>query len=126
MTEAEWWACDDPRHMLGFLGTRSSDRKLRLFACAYARTGSWLIGMSAWCSGELLARRRDDEPLDAAWAVRTILDVRRVPARGNAPITFQGKPPWEKVGEEVVRFAEQVADGLISTPEFAKRAGPLL
>src|SRR5947208_15249162 len=80
MTEAEWWACDDPRHMLGFLGTRGSDRKLRLFACANARTGSWLIGMSAWCSGDLLARRRDDEPLDAAWAARTILDVRRSPA----------------------------------------------
>ena len=56
MTEAEWWACDDPRHMLGFLGKSGSDRKLRLFACAYARTGSWLIGMSAWCGGDL--RRR--------------------------------------------------------------------
>jgi hypothetical protein len=136
MTEAEWWACDDPRRMLGYLGTRGSDRKLRLFACAYARTGSWLIEMSAWRGEELLARRRPDEPLDADWARKAILDVRRRPApvRGErmladsnqgAPVTFQGKPPWDRVGEEVVAFAEQFADGRLTAEQFAQRAGPL-
>jgi hypothetical protein len=53
MTEAEWWACTDPQQMLTWLlPTRSGDmppsafegaralspRKLRLFACACART----------------------------------------------------------------------------------------
>jgi hypothetical protein len=37
MTEAEWLACVDPAPMLVFLKGVSTDRKLRLFACACAR-----------------------------------------------------------------------------------------
>jgi hypothetical protein len=37
VTEAEWLACDDPIRMLGFLEGKASERKLRLFACAYCR-----------------------------------------------------------------------------------------
>lgn len=37
MTEAEWLASTDPRLMLEFLRDKASDRRLRLFACAYCR-----------------------------------------------------------------------------------------
>lgn len=37
MTEAEWLECNDPEQMLKFLRERVSDRKLRLFACAWCR-----------------------------------------------------------------------------------------
>jgi len=37
MTEQEWLACNDPRRMLDFLRGKSSDRKLRLFACGFCR-----------------------------------------------------------------------------------------
>jgi len=37
MTEAEWNACTEPRHMLAFLRGKVSDRKLRLFAVASCR-----------------------------------------------------------------------------------------
>jgi hypothetical protein len=37
MDEKAWLACTDPAPMLEFLRGRASDRKLRLFACAYCR-----------------------------------------------------------------------------------------
>ena len=37
MTEAEWDACADPRHMLALLRLKVGDRKLRLFLCACCR-----------------------------------------------------------------------------------------
>src|SRR5690349_12221751 len=37
MDEATWLACTNPQPMLEFLWERASDRKLRLFACAWCR-----------------------------------------------------------------------------------------
>jgi hypothetical protein len=49
MDEAAWLACNDPRLMLQFLRGKVSDRKLRLFACAYCRVvrGLWHLGAGA-------------------------------------------------------------------------------
>ena len=51
MTEAEWLACDDPRQMIDFLRNEVSDRKLRMFAVAWACCYVMLSGTnepSAW------------------------------------------------------------------------------
>src|SRR5262245_45670564 len=37
VSSAKWLTCTDPQRMLGFLGRRASDRKLRLFAVACCR-----------------------------------------------------------------------------------------
>jgi len=44
MTEADWQSCADPGPMLADLGSRASERKLRLFACACCRAVWHLIG----------------------------------------------------------------------------------
>ncbi len=43
MTEIEWLSCTDPTKLLSSLGGRSSDRRLRLFACACCRHVSRLF-----------------------------------------------------------------------------------
>lgn len=43
MTEAQWLACDRPGPLLDYLGSRASDRKLRLWACACVRRIAHLI-----------------------------------------------------------------------------------
>lgn len=37
MTESDWFTCIEPRDMLHFLRNKSTDRKVRLFACACCR-----------------------------------------------------------------------------------------
>lgn len=57
MTESEWLTSDDPMRMLGSCKAwvwitdtyRPSDRKLRLFACACARSVGW-GGPGHWCN----------------------------------------------------------------------------
>src|ERR1700722_14553394 len=37
MTDADWLVCTNPQLMLGILSLATSERKLRLFACAWCR-----------------------------------------------------------------------------------------
>jgi hypothetical protein len=40
VTEPEWLGCTDPQTMLDFLREKASDRKLRLFACAFCMSSA--------------------------------------------------------------------------------------
>ncbi len=55
MIEADWLACTDPTVMVYYLRGRASDRKLRLFACAYCRL-QW----------DLLADKRSRKAIEVA------------------------------------------------------------
>jgi hypothetical protein len=60
MTEAEWLACTDPQKILEFMRGKASDRKLRLFACAFGRAvrdSQHLLGPSTVAVAERYADR---------------------------------------------------------------------
>jgi hypothetical protein len=48
MTEAEWLACGDPRHLLSYLGTKRHSRKELLFYAACCRRVWDLLGECGW------------------------------------------------------------------------------
>lgn len=119
MTEAQWLDCAEPGPMLEFLRGRASERKLRLFACAYARTGSWLQEFSDICFAHFYegwGRRR--QIIDTEAAQEALLALRRSPDGGHTACIFRGKPPLGEVGEKMVALAERFADGLASTGEL--------
>ena len=78
MTEAEWFACENPQLMLRHIETATSDRKMRLFECACARR-VWhrvnderldrvLLGMENFADGFISAHEL--EPLhNLAWEI---------------------------------------------------------
>jgi hypothetical protein len=41
MNEEQWLECDEPRSLLAFLSGNASNRKLRLFVCAWTRRYFW-------------------------------------------------------------------------------------
>src|SRR6516225_5394170 len=77
MTESEWLSCQDPQKMLLFLRNTgmASDRKLRLFACAFGRAvreSQHLLGPSTVAVAERyadgLASDRDMASERRRWA----------------------------------------------------------
>jgi hypothetical protein len=76
MTEAEWLAGKEPLPMLEFLRGKVSDRKMRLFACAYGRAvreSQHLLGPSTAAVGERfadgLASEQDLTSARRQWAI---------------------------------------------------------
>jgi len=59
MTESEWLKCNDPREMLDFLRSRMSERKLRLFVCAWERMHSKPLDEWGQKGVEVSERRAD-------------------------------------------------------------------
>jgi hypothetical protein len=96
MIEREWLECTNPRSLLEFLRGKTSDRKLRLFACAYGRAireGQHLLGPSTVAVAERyadgLANDQDLASERRRWAVSA---EERAPVAASA---YQGA--WEVV-----------------------------
>lgn len=100
MTEKEWLTGSDPDALLSFIRTTASDRKLRLFACAYARQGHRLDELYERCYGHRSGLSRDERVCE--------------PEKG---------PPFGEWGEVIVARAEAYADGQRTAAdlEFVRR-----
>jgi hypothetical protein len=61
MTEEEWLVCSDPQQMLGLLGDKRIDRKLRLFAVACCRKTTHLLPPSVVSAIDIAERYADQE-----------------------------------------------------------------
>jgi hypothetical protein len=104
--EHTWLACRVPRHLLRYLKDRTTDRKLRLWACAatahrYAQSDGVLAVVAlveAWADGaypsELQSRARDGICSPSAWEAAyegTLRSLEKLPSsdRKNQYTEFQ-------------------------------------
>ena len=62
MTEGEWLACGEPDRLLGFIGAKADERKLRLFAIACVRRVLHLLTDERSREALLFAQAHEDEP----------------------------------------------------------------
>jgi hypothetical protein len=70
MSETKWQACKSPARMLRYLEGRTSERKLRLFACACCRRlWPWLTGEGSRQAIEVLERQADGPVPTREWEV---------------------------------------------------------
>src|SRR5947209_7031106 len=94
MTEAEWLVCTDPQPILDFLRGKTSERKLRLFACACCHRLRSLMSDKYSRKALVMAERYADneiteEKLQFAWgdarrSARVNFRQERVTAEGTA------------------------------------------
>jgi hypothetical protein len=95
MTESEWLTCTDPSVLLQFIRANASERKLRLFACAYARQGHRLDDLYEGCYGHRSGLTRDERVSE--------------PEKGA---------PFGEWGEQIVERAEMHADSQSTTSDL--------
>ncbi len=78
MTEAEWQAHTDPKKMLEFLGSMTSDRKLRLFCCACVRRIWHLLREERLREAVEVAERNIDGSATQTEFVRAVRTARKI------------------------------------------------
>jgi hypothetical protein len=112
MTEAEWLACGDPKRILEWLRGKTSDRKLRLFACGCCRLGWDRIKVARIKELVEIAERYADEPAsEQDW-----LDA----FHSTYPVFFTSNVVWPFTWEAVSRVSE---GWLKISSERARRRG---
>lgn len=109
-----WLEPTTPLEMLEAIKLRATDRKLRLFAIAYAKTASSLMAFHHVLI-ENYRTRRSKSPEEVAPEIielqQRLLELRSVKGRLDNPISFQGTPPLGERGVEYAELAEKVAEG---------------
>jgi hypothetical protein len=107
MTEHEWLVCNDPEPMLEFLRGKTSDRKLRLFACACCRHAAYILD-NEW-KRIVNQEQRSDR---VAWPSRVF---HWLGSKTRPPWPDKGLLEWSKKEADLAcraaDLAEQVADG---------------
>jgi hypothetical protein len=99
VTEAEWLKASEPREMLEFIGSRASDRKLRLLACACCRRVWHLANAPGRVAVETAERFADGqatgEELEVARRKATIDDWAELTRlRGTPADAHENSPDW--------------------------------
>jgi hypothetical protein len=137
MTESEWLACDDPQAMLEHLRPRrgrcrTSERKLRLFACACCRRTWHLIPAEACRNAVEVADRHADERITeeerlAAWsaayaaAEQESSEPEALPEFPSAPESAALTTVGLLAGVDVAELAaEAVATMILDIPDATK------
>ena len=123
MTEAEWLACTDPRVMVGFLEDKVSDRKWRLFACAYCRTLLWDLLPDAGVRHAIAVSEAYADGQVPESALETQMSILRAVARGavgrvaKVPYVPDYVPDAAKSREERELDALEWAEWAVRIPE---------
>jgi hypothetical protein len=130
MTEVQWLASTDPQEMLRFLEGKVSERKQRLFACAWWRSikphdDDHEVLASAVEEAGTYDDPRGGETIDPAWLLRDCLSNPRHGERGASLLRdIVGNPfrPWGKTRCSECEGTGQyelilVGSGIVPCPE---------
>lgn len=116
VTEAEWLACSDMNRMFEFLSGRTSDRKLRLFACAcFGRIWDRLPA-TIRRAVEISERYASGLADELEWAATWTASEPPFDDPIAAMIWLAGRPPTSRTGLEEAGWAVMAAVSLMVEP----------